>query len=143
MLICKFSGQLVNIEETFHFPILKYSITFDISSCVLFPLDKKKGKRIAVLRRGGLLLPFYCSNIEKRVASEELTSLPCSILREYLSLIVCPFTSEYFSALYKRARESYLLYEDWKGLVFFTGESENEKELYEIGVALLSLNENE
>jgi len=146
MLICKFSGKLVNVETVSTLDSLtRYYVTFEISTSRYF-LDAETigDKTVCILRWRNILLPFYCWNIEKRVASEELTSLPWSTLREYLNLVISPVSSERFSSLYKSARDyylvwDYLFYENWKGIIFSSEEDETEEELYEIGIAYLSL----
>ena len=143
MLICKFNGKLVNIATLIPsldtLSLSKYCLTFALHSFVFFPLDEKKEKWITVLRGGTFLLPFYCWNIEKRVVLDKITPLSSSILAGHLSLIVSPFVSERFSFQYKTARERYLFFEDWKGIIFVSRDDETEEDLYEIGIAYLSL----
>jgi len=147
MLICKFSGKLVNIATLTSsldtLSLSRYCVTFALLSFVFFPLDEKKEKWITVLRGGNFLLPFHCWNIEKRVVLDKITPLSPSILAGHLSLIVSPFVSEHFSSLYETARECYLFFEDWEGIIFASKEDETEEDLYEIGIAYLSLDKNE
>jgi len=147
MIICRFKGRLVTIDTVSIFDTFpKHLVTFDVHSCQILPPEKAEGKWISVFQGVNIVLPFYCFNIEKRMSWDKdayFLSIPPILIKEYLNLFISPFQSERFFPVYKSARENFSFYEDWEGVVFSPKEDETEEELYEIGVALLGLSENE
>ena len=144
MIICKFSGKLVYVETVSTLDFLtRYHVTFEITYLMLRCPQETENQMMGILSWKNVLLPFYCWNIEKRVVRDDVIFSSSPLLREYLNLIISSFTSKRFSSLYKLARSYYLLYEDWNGVILSSEHDETEEELYEIGIAYLSLDKNE
>ena len=145
MLTCRFGGHLINAEVFSHnlgkcdFSL---TLTFILHSFSIISCEKGKDA-ICLLHREEEYLPFYCSRIEKHI--ERNLILPSApILYQYLVLSLRPFTTECFSARMEGLMNHLHIHRDWTGIVFpVVKEDKEEEELFNIGVALLSLNENE